>query len=86
MIFKLAQAAEKSWRRLKGSPAEIDEFGVGARPIFVFGYVKYADAFGLLHTKGFCFLNRLNKPPIELAGGPSYNYSRSEKIPNEYAT
>jgi hypothetical protein len=65
---------------------EIDEFAVGTRPIFLFGYVKYADAFGFLHTKGFCFQNRLNKPPIELAGGRSYNYSRSERIPDEYAT
>ena len=68
------------------TPDEMDKFGVGTRTIFLFGYVKYADAFGFLHTKGFCFLCRLGKPPIELAGGRSYNYSRSEKILDEYAT
>jgi hypothetical protein len=65
---------------------EIDEFGVGTRPFFIFGYIKYADAFGYLHTKGFCFKIRLHRGPIELAGGNAYNYSRSEKMPDEYAT
>ena len=64
---------------------EIDQFGVGSRSFFIFGYVKYADAFENLHTKGFCFKATLHKGPIELAGGNAYNYSQSEKIADKYA-
>ena len=64
---------------------EIDQFGVGSRSFFVFGYIKYADAFGSLHTKGFCFKATLHKGPIELAGGNAYNYSKSERITDKYA-
>jgi hypothetical protein len=64
---------------------EIDQFGVGSRSFFIFGYIKYADAFEALHTKGFCFKVTLHKGPIELAGGNAYNYSKSEMITDKYA-
>jgi hypothetical protein len=46
--------------------------------VLFFGYVKYNDVFGRLHTKGFGLMCRgLNK--FQAWGGRGYNYIRSEE-------
>lgn len=52
--------------------------------VLFFGYVKYADVFGRLHTRGFGYICR--GPKIFQAwGGNGYNYTRSETAPDQYA-
>jgi hypothetical protein len=54
---------------------------------FFFGFVRYSDIFGYLHTDGFCF--RFTKigdgagmeSECTIVGGNTYNFSRREKIP-----
>jgi hypothetical protein len=55
---------------------------------FFFGYARYTDIFGYLHTDGFCFLftkigDGANvQSECAAAGGNNYNFSRREKIPS----
>jgi hypothetical protein len=54
---------------------------------FFFGYVRYTDIFGYLHTEGFCF--RFTKvgdganiqSECTIVGGNTYNFTRREKLP-----
>jgi hypothetical protein len=64
---------------------EAEEIGAGRKSFYCFGYIKYTDPFGWLHTKGFCFKMTFGKPTPELGGGTAFNYLRSERTPNEYA-
>ena len=55
---------------------------------FFFGYIRYTDIFGYLHTEGFCFpYTKLGIEQAESAcaivAGKNYNYSRRERIPPE---
>jgi hypothetical protein len=56
---------------------------------FFFGYVRYTDIFGYLHTEGFCFrFTRIGdgagvESVCAIVAGDSYNYTRREKIPPE---
>ena len=66
---------------------EIDAIGVGHSRFCFFGYIKYADAFQRLHTKGFAFRVRVHpRDHAEPVGGRKYNYSKSQKIPRRYNT
>lgn len=64
---------------------EINYIGVGTTPVYIFGYVRYADIFGFLITKGYCF--QVRRGPngfIRIAGGGAYNYRKYKKAtPNE---
>jgi hypothetical protein len=53
---------------------------------FLFGYVRYTDIFGYLHTEGFCFRftkigDGANIKSDCMVGGNSYNFVRSKKLP-----
>jgi len=51
---------------------------------YFFGYIKYSDVFGYLHTHGFCFhFFNLKHREVDAAvtGSDKYNYERTEKIP-----
>ena len=66
---------------------EINGVGTGAIRFRFFGYVKYADSFRRLHTKGFEFVVRVHpRNRAEPMGGRRYNYSKSQKIPRRYDT
>jgi hypothetical protein len=53
----------------------------GTVPINVFGYIKYVDVFGYVHTKGFCLRTGFQggKPYVHTVGGKAYNYRRVER-------
>ena len=54
---------------------------------FFYGYVRYTDIFGYLHTDGFCFRflevgdGNIKESTCAIVAGNSFNYSRTEKIP-----
>lgn len=49
---------------------------------FVFGYLKYADIFGMHHTMGFGLRRSQDKIWI-VSGGAEYNYHRIEQKPDD---
>jgi hypothetical protein len=66
---------------------EINAIGVGHIRFGFFGYIKYADSFRRLHTKGFAFRVRVHPHEhAEPIGGRKYNYSKSRKVPRRYDT
>jgi hypothetical protein len=65
--------------------AEFAAFKENSTVFVLFGYVKYADFFGNLHTKGFGFVF-MGSGKQGLLRLNSYNYSKSEPITDEYAT
>jgi hypothetical protein len=72
----------------KLSTSELNSLTLGTLRMYFFGYIRYTDVFGYLHTEGFCF--RFHKFGFDnttsecaLVAGDEYNYSRSEKIPLE---
>jgi hypothetical protein len=69
------------------TPGEVDLIAVGTQPVFAFGYVKYIDIYGLLHTKGFGFKIKLGADKlIQLHGGQTFNYRKRQKAQPEFAT
>ena len=56
---------------------------------FFFGYVRYTDIFGYLHTEGFCFRffeigdGSSKSSTCAIVAGNDYNYTRTEKLPPE---
>lgn len=59
--------------------------GGNSRQLFAYGYIKYLDIFGYIHTVGFCWRYNLNIKAFVNENRDAYNYRKIEKAAPDVA-
>ncbi len=61
----------------------MNDVATGASRLYAFGYVKYEDIFGYIHTVGFCWRYQLIANRFLPEAHKAYNYRNTEQAPSK---